>query len=170
MSLKKFYEKFKDLGLLKTLKKILVFAEEKPALVGQLLREIDVLIESKTNEALPPSNELLQKNQFIAIVGRIKPTIKNTIQKDFLENHGIGRDKIQFFDNNEHLKNGRYCEKLKSSNCVGIIWGAIPHSINEDLHYKLETKSIDALNGHNNLELTRKTIQKSIVLLFEKNA
>ncbi len=165
-NLRKTLKELKNLGLMSTVEKLVSFAKDKPGLLANTLIEIDMVL--KNNSAEIPQSEMT-KNQHIAVVGSIyRKSIKEAIISSVQTNHRVSPEKLIFYEDLVKIKNGLITESLVSDNCVGIIWGTVPHSIQGSPQGKLEFKSINALNDHGTLKLSKKTFDKAMTELLIK--
>lgn len=131
-----------------------------------------LLITEEALQAKPESNResemvegvaQLSKRQYVAIVG--VNTIGTEVCYEVARSKGFSKSNIQLCDDVEGFKNGRYQELLESSNCVAIIFGAIPHSHSGNVEKAYTKKSVLARTksgNHGKLKLTKRSLEEAL--------
>lgn len=132
--------------------------------IDQVLEITDGALKAKPELELIPEPVVqgvakLSKQQYVAIVG--VNTIGTEVCYEVARNKGFTKNNIRVCDDVDRFKNGNYRDLLESSNCVAIIFGAIPHSHGGNIEKTYHQKAVLARTksgNHGKLKLTKESL------------
>lgn len=142
--------------------------------IDQILEITDGALKAKpefehTSEPLIQGVASLSKQQYVAIVG--VNTIGTEVCYEVARKKGFTKNNIKICNDVERFKNGSYRDLLESSNCVAIIFGAIPHSHSGNIEKAYHQKAVLARTysgNHGKLKLTKESLRIALDVVSAK--
>lgn len=147
-------------------KRILILTGEQPAMGKEALDHFnnyfDDLVENYLSEKI-----ILSKGQYVAVVGDSYISEKAIII--LFAEYGIKKSNIKCCLDYQKYKSGKYSDLLNSDQCVGIIFGPIPHRAKNVDERELAHKIFYATQkGGKVLKLTKESLRDVLPEVVEK--
>lgn len=147
------------------LTRILVrIAETKTAQFPQIYTQLeDVLFKSNTSKTTLART--LGKGEYFLVIGKMPRGFIHEANRIALQ---YGVKNLRFENDLDKLKNGSVKESCSSSRCIGIICGAIPHSISGGYDSFADKTVLALVPNTGTRKLTTKTFRVALMTLLAR--